>query len=62
VRTISCGYRRPRNSSPPTEALDRQQTVSGDPEESIRLHGDFHMLMVRLAGNQTLMLLNEIAA
>lgn len=43
-----------------TEALDRQEAVSGDAQESIRLHGDFHTLMVRLAGNQTLTLLNEM--
>src|SRR6202167_5772713 len=37
-----------------TEALDRQESVSSDIYQSIRLHGDFHTLMVRLAGNQTL--------
>jgi GntR family transcriptional repressor for pyruvate dehydrogenase complex len=43
-----------------TEALDRQESVSSDTYQSIRLHGDFHTLMVRLAGNQTLTLLNEM--
>src|ERR1700761_4110394 len=32
------------------DALDRQETVAGDVHESIRLHGDFHTLLVRLAG------------
>lgn len=43
-----------------TDALDRQEKVSGDAHQSVRLHGDFHTLIVRLAGNQTLTLLNEI--
>jgi DNA-binding FadR family transcriptional regulator len=43
-----------------TDALERQESVSGDMVQSIRLHGDFHTLVVRLAGNQTLTLLNEM--
>ena len=39
---------------------DRQESVAEDAHESIRLHGDFHTLLVRLAGNQTLTLLNEM--
>jgi GntR family transcriptional regulator, transcriptional repressor for pyruvate dehydrogenase complex len=42
------------------DALNRQEIVAGDAHESIRLHGDFHTLLVRLAGNQTLTLLNEM--
>ncbi len=42
-----------------TEALDRE-AASGDAEESIKLHGDFHLLLVRLAGNQTLTLFTEM--
>src|ERR1700733_15605928 len=42
------------------DALERQDAVTDDPRESIRLHGDFHTLLVRLAGNQTLTLLNEM--
>jgi DNA-binding FadR family transcriptional regulator len=42
------------------DALERQDAVSGDARESIRLHGDFHTLLVRLAGNRTLTLLNEM--
>jgi GntR family transcriptional regulator, transcriptional repressor for pyruvate dehydrogenase complex len=42
------------------DALDRQDDVKGDAGESIRLHGDFHELLVRLAGNQTLTLLSEM--
>src|ERR1700722_13645181 len=41
-------------------ALNRQEAVADDARESIRLHGDFHTLLVRLAGNQTLTLLNEM--
>jgi GntR family transcriptional repressor for pyruvate dehydrogenase complex len=41
-------------------ALVRQDAVAQDARESIRLHGDFHTLLVRLAGNQTLTLLNEM--
>jgi DNA-binding FadR family transcriptional regulator len=41
-------------------ALRRQDAVAQDARESIRLHGDFHTLLVRLAGNQTLTLLNEM--
>jgi GntR family transcriptional repressor for pyruvate dehydrogenase complex len=41
-------------------ALSGQEAVSQDARESIRLHGDFHTLLVRLAGNQTLTLLNEM--
>jgi DNA-binding FadR family transcriptional regulator len=41
-------------------ALGRQEAVAQDARESIRLHGDFHTLLVRLAGNQTLTLLNEM--
>ena len=42
------------------DALERQDAVRGDARESIKLHGDFHTLLVRLAGNQTLTLLNEM--
>jgi GntR family transcriptional repressor for pyruvate dehydrogenase complex len=41
-------------------ALSGQEAVAKDARESIRLHGDFHTLLVRLAGNQTLTLLNEM--
>jgi GntR family transcriptional repressor for pyruvate dehydrogenase complex len=41
-------------------ALTSQEAVAQDARESIRLHGDFHTLLVRLAGNQTLTLLNEM--
>jgi DNA-binding FadR family transcriptional regulator len=41
-------------------ALSSQDAVALDSRESIRLHGDFHTLLVRLAGNQTLTLLNEM--
>jgi GntR family transcriptional regulator, transcriptional repressor for pyruvate dehydrogenase complex len=41
-------------------ALSGQEAVAQDARESIRLHGDFHTLLVRLAGNQTLTLLNEM--
>ena len=41
-------------------ALSSQDAVAQDARESIRLHGDFHTLLVRLAGNQTLTLLNEM--
>jgi len=41
-------------------ALTSQEAVGQDARESIRLHGDFHTLLVRLAGNQTLTLLNEM--
>ncbi len=41
-------------------ALSEQEAAAQDPRESIRLHGDFHTLLVRLAGNQTLTLLNEM--
>jgi GntR family transcriptional regulator, transcriptional repressor for pyruvate dehydrogenase complex len=41
-------------------ALGCQDAVAQDARESIRLHGDFHTLLVRLAGNQTLTLLNEV--
>jgi GntR family transcriptional regulator, transcriptional repressor for pyruvate dehydrogenase complex len=42
------------------EAALSGQEVAQDARESIRLHGDFHTLLVRLAGNQTLTLLNEM--
>jgi DNA-binding FadR family transcriptional regulator len=42
------------------DALNWPESVSGDVVQSIRLHGDFHTLVVRLAGNQTLTLLNEM--
>jgi GntR family transcriptional repressor for pyruvate dehydrogenase complex len=42
------------------DALNRQDAVAENAHESIRLHGDFHTLVVRLAGNQTLTLLNEM--
>jgi len=41
-------------------ALTGQEAAAQDARESIRLHGDFHTLLVRLAGNQTLTLLNEM--
>ncbi|WP_405139537.1 FadR/GntR family transcriptional regulator [Nocardia sp. NBC_01388] len=41
------------------EALDRYD-AEHDPAESIRLHGEFHQLVVRLAGNQTLALLSDM--
>jgi GntR family transcriptional repressor for pyruvate dehydrogenase complex len=41
-------------------ALSGQEAAGQDSRESIRLHGDFHTLLVRLAGNQTLTLLNEM--
>ncbi len=41
-------------------ALSDQEAAARDSRESIRLHGDFHTLLVRLAGNQTLTLLNEM--
>jgi DNA-binding FadR family transcriptional regulator len=41
-------------------ALGRQETLSADAQASIRMHGDFHTLLVRLAGNQTLTLLSEM--
>lgn len=41
-------------------ALSDQEAVARDSRESIRLHGNFHTLLVRLAGNQTLTLLNEM--
>ncbi|HEY6791787.1 MAG TPA: FCD domain-containing protein [Trebonia sp.] len=43
-----------------TDALNRQDAVAENAHESIRLHGDFHTLVVKLAGNQTLTLLNEM--
>ena len=43
-----------------TAALDRQATAEGDPRQAIRLHSEFHVLIVRLAGNQTLALLTEM--
>lgn len=42
-----------------TEALDRYDDEY-DPRRSIRLHGEFHQLVVRLAGNETLTLLSEM--
>ncbi|WP_067663261.1 FadR/GntR family transcriptional regulator [Nocardia miyunensis] len=42
-----------------TEALDRYDSEY-DPQGSIRLHGEFHQLVVRLAGNETLTLLSEM--
>lgn len=41
-------------------ALSGQEAAGQDSRESIRRHGDFHTLLVRLAGNQTLTLLNEM--
>ncbi len=41
-------------------ALNAQEAVTDDAREAIKLHGDFHTLLVRLAGNQTLTLLNEM--
>lgn len=41
-------------------ALSAQEAAAQDPRELTRLHGDFHPLLVRLAGNQTLTLLNEM--
>jgi GntR family transcriptional repressor for pyruvate dehydrogenase complex len=41
-------------------ALDRQDTAAGDLQQAIRLHSDFHLLVVRLAGNQTMSLLTEM--
>jgi DNA-binding FadR family transcriptional regulator len=41
-------------------ALNGQEALADNARESIRLHGDFHTLLVRLAGNQTLTLLNEM--
>ncbi|WP_330257265.1 FCD domain-containing protein [Nocardia sp. NBC_00565] len=42
-----------------TEALDRYEGEC-DPHGSIRLHGEFHQLVVALAGNETLALLSEM--
>jgi DNA-binding FadR family transcriptional regulator len=42
------------------DALKRQDAVAENAHESIRLHGNFHTLVVKLAGNQTLTLLNEM--
>jgi GntR family transcriptional repressor for pyruvate dehydrogenase complex len=41
-------------------ALDRHEAAGGDPQQEIRLHGDFHLLVVQLAGNETLSLLSEM--
>jgi GntR family transcriptional repressor for pyruvate dehydrogenase complex len=41
-------------------ALDRHDTAAGDLQHSIRLHSEFHLLVVRLAGNQTMSLLTEM--
>jgi len=43
-----------------TAALEDHKQVLGDPRQSIRRHGDFHLLVVRLAGNETLALLSEM--
>jgi GntR family transcriptional regulator, transcriptional repressor for pyruvate dehydrogenase complex len=41
-------------------AVDRQDTAEGDQEQAIRLYSEFHLLVVRLAGNQTVSLLTEM--
>lgn len=41
-------------------ALERHERTAGDPLQSIKLHGDFHLLVVRLAGNETIALLSEM--
>jgi GntR family transcriptional repressor for pyruvate dehydrogenase complex len=43
-----------------TAALEQQESYSRDVQASIRMHGDFHTFLVRLAGNQTLTLLSEM--
>ncbi|HVW45063.1 MAG TPA: FadR/GntR family transcriptional regulator [Amycolatopsis sp.] len=44
-----------------TAALERAEDVAAeDPLEAVRLHGDFHLLLMRLAGNETLVLLSEM--
>jgi DNA-binding FadR family transcriptional regulator len=44
-----------------TAALERHESVPAeDTVQSIRLHGDFHLLLLRLAGNETLSLLSEM--
>ena len=42
-----------------TAALD-EQDAAGDSLEVVRLHGDFHLLLMRVAGNETLVLLGEM--
>lgn len=42
------------------EALDEYDGVADDPEKAVRLHDEFHSMIVRLAGNQTLTLLSDI--
>jgi DNA-binding FadR family transcriptional regulator len=41
-------------------ALARQQAVADDPSASLAEHNEFHRLVVRLAGNDTLCLLNDV--
>jgi DNA-binding FadR family transcriptional regulator len=42
-------------------ALERHEAVPAeDTLEAVRLHGDFHLLVMRLAGNETLTLLSEM--
>lgn len=41
-------------------SLESHAASGEDPNAEIRLHGDFHMLIVRLAGNETLLLLSEM--
>ncbi|MEX5636464.1 FadR/GntR family transcriptional regulator [Parafrankia sp. FMc2] len=44
-----------------TKALEQHEAVPAeDSLEAVRLHSDFHVLVVRLAGNETLALLSEM--
>ena len=44
-----------------TVALEQHEAVpAAESLEAVRLHGDFHLLVVRLAGNETLALLSEM--
>ena len=43
------------------ESLERHAAAEqDDPRLAIRLHGEFHMLVIRLAGNETLLLFSEM--
>lgn len=60
VGDLAC-RRTPADLAVLRESLERHAAAEqDDPRLAIKLHGEFHMLVIRLAGNDTLLLLSEM--